>query len=130
MTDNFEASIDPKDMLEFHIAMEHLDPGALLKDEWRGFLVPMKRELREYPPKLPDQKYIRTFHLRESWQYKVLSPTEAQMQNLAVYAGWVQGVAQAPIHENRWKKAVEVAEEHLERLVKKLADKAGKVWER
>ena len=126
--DGFEAYIDPKDLAEFHIAMDNLDPDKVLASEWRNLLVPMKRELRDYPPMLPNQKYKRTMNLRRNWQYAVLSPRAAQMENLAKYAGWVQGVEQAGIHEGRWTKAIPLAEKHLEAWVKKLAEKIGRVW--
>ena len=125
-----EAEINPRDLLEFHIAMDHLYPEKILEGEWRPFLVPLKRELRTYPPKLPGQKYVRTFNLKRNWQYAVLSPTSAEVTNAASYAGWVQGIEQADIHVGRWSRMVDVGTKHLAEFVEKLAAKAGRVWVR
>jgi len=130
MPDGFEVSIDPRDLAEFHIAMENLDPDKVLKDEWRGFLTPLKRELRTYPDKLPNQKYVRKYLLKRNWKYTVYSPRHAEMVNLTPYAGWVQGIGKATIHEGRWSTAVEVADTRLEEWVRKLSAKFGKIWTR
>jgi hypothetical protein len=128
VTDNFEVSIDPRDLAEFYICMENLDPDKVLAEEWRGFLVPLQRELRTYPPRLPNQKYIRTFNLKRNWQYTVYSPRHAELNNLAAYAGWVEGVEQAAVHQGRWPIAVEVADTRLEEWISRLADKFGRIW--
>ena len=126
-----EAYIDPKDLAEFYICMENLDPAKVLEGEWRPFLVSLKRELRTYPPKLPNQKYVRTFNLKQNWQYAVLSPTSAEVSNAATYAGWVQGVDQnIEFHKGRWPVAVEVADTRLEEWVKELSKKFGRIWTR
>ena len=122
------AEFDPKDLLEFHIMMENLDPEKVLAGEWRGFLVPMQRELRTYPAPPQGSKYKRTFNLKRNWQYAVLSPRSAEVSNMAAYAGRVQGIEQAPVHVGRWSKMVDVAEKHLDEFVKKLSDKFGKIW--
>ena len=130
MTDDFQAFIDPKDLAEFHIAVENLNPEKVLREEWRTLLVPMKRELRTYPAPPPGSRYVRTHNLKRNWQYAVLSPTKAEMSNLAAYAGWVQGVEQAEIHKDRWPIAVTVAEKHLKEWMDKLSQKIGRIWAR
>ena len=127
MSDNFEAYIDPKDLAEFHLVMEKLEPDKLI-DRWRNLLVPLKRDLRNYPPPPENSKYIRTNNLKRNWQYVVHSPKYAEMSNAAIYAGWVMGVEQAGIHEGRWRIAFKVAEEHLEKFVQFLSDKVAKTW--
>ena len=107
----FHAEIDPRDLLEFHICMENLNPERVLEGEWGPFLRSMQLDLKEYPPMLPNQKYKRTFNLRNSWLYAVLRPTEAEIGNAATYAGWVQGERQAAIHQGRWSKMREIGEE-------------------
>lgn len=124
----FEVYINPKDLQEFHICMDNLDPERILKGEWRPFLVPLKRELRTYPAPPPDSKYVRTFNLKRNWQYAVLSPTVAEVGNAATYAGWVQGVEQAGIHVGRWDRAVDVAERHLLKFIERLGKKVLRVW--
>jgi hypothetical protein len=123
-----EAYFEPKDLLEFHIMMDNLHPDKVLEGEWRGFLTPLKRDLRVYAPPPMGSKYVRTFNLKRNWQYAVLSPTSAEVTNMATYAGWVQGVEQAPIHEGRWPKAITKVEEHLEAFVKRLSEKFGRIW--
>ena len=130
MTDNFEAYINPKDLQEFHIAMDHLEPEKILEGEWRPFLAPLKRELRTYPAPPQGSKYVRTFNLKRNWQYAILSPTSAEVGNAALYAGWVQGIGQADIHVDRWPKAVTIAEEHLHEFIKRLAKKVERIWTR
>ena len=130
MTDKFEAYIDPKDLAEFHIVMDNLDPDKVLADEWRGFLTPLKRELRTYPAPPPNSKYIRTYNLKQKWQYTVYSPRHAEIGNMAEYAGWVQGVDKATIHEGRWDTAAEVVDTRLEEWIKKLSDRFGRIWTR
>ena len=131
MTDGFEVSIDPKDLAEFHIAMENLDPEKVLsREEWRNFLTPLKRELRTYPNKLDNQKYVRTFNLKRNWQYTVYSPKHAEIYNMAEYVGWVQGIDQATIHEGRWTKAIPLADTRLGEWIEKLSAKIGRIWVR
>ena len=125
-----EAYIDPKDLAEFYICMDNLDPERILEGEWPGLLTPLKKELRTYPPKLPKQKYVRTFNLKRNWQYAVLSPTSAEIGNAAAYAGWVQGVEQAGIHVGRWDRAVDVAEKHLADFIERLGKKVLRIWTR
>jgi hypothetical protein len=126
----FHAEINPKDLLEFHIAMENLQPEKVLEGEWGPFLRSMQLDLQEYPPELPNQKYKRTGNLKRSWMYAVLSPTSAEIGNVATYAGWVQGEDQAAIHVGRWQKMREIGEEALELFVSKLSAKVGRVWTR
>ena len=122
------AEIDPRDYAEFVIALDHLYPKSLMRGEWPPFLRGIYAEVGQYPKELPNQKYIRTGNLRRNWRYAVLNDEKAQIENLATYAGWVQGVGQAAIHEGRWKRAIDVAEEKLEALVKRLAQKVDNVW--
>lgn len=128
MTDEFTAYIDPKDLAEFHIAMEHIDQVVQMDHEWRDFLVPLKRELRTYPAMLPGQKYKRTYNLKRNWQYVIHPNARAEMTNMAKYAGWVQGVEQAEIHQGRWAVAFKVADERLTEFIEKLSKKIGRVW--
>lgn len=41
----------------------------LIKDYARQTARDIIREMRVYPPELPDQKYVRTYNLRDSWSY-------------------------------------------------------------
>jgi hypothetical protein len=130
VSDSFEAYVNPKDLQEFYICMDDLHPDKVLEGEWRQFLTPLQRELRTYPPPPVGSKYVRTFNLKRNWQYAVLSPTEAEIGNCAVYAGWVQGVEQAAVHVGRWKQATLIAQEHLDQFIERLSKKVERVWVR
>lgn len=130
MPDEFEAYINPKDLQEFHIAMDHLQPEKILEGEWGPFTRGIIADVKPYPPMLPNQKYVRTGHLGDSWEWNINSPLEAEVGNVAVYAGWVQGVEQAGIHEGRWTRLVDVAERALDEFIQKLGRKVDKIWTR
>ncbi len=65
-----------------------------------------------YPPELPEQKYVRTFNLKNSWdaepqgfgRYEIIN-TARNPKTGDLYAGWVVGVDQAAIHKGRWWQA-------------------------
>ena len=104
----------------------------------RQFSQEMRLTLKKtkYPAKLPDQKYVRTGRLANSWKvqgqgpparYEVIN-TARNPKSGRLYAGWVVGVNQAPIHKGRWWIAVEVVKEHSPKLVKMLNDIYSKLW--
>ena len=126
----FEAYINPKDLQEFHIAIDHLHPEKVLDGEWGPFLRGIIADIKPYPARRENQKYVRTFHLRDSWEWNIKSPLEAEVGNVAVYAGYVQGVEQAAIHVNRWQRLVDVGERNLEEFINKLMRKVEHIWTR
>jgi hypothetical protein len=69
--------------------------------------------LKEYPPELENQRYIRTFRLQNSWRasrsrFLASAGVALSINNFATdrsgkrYASLVQGKDQRPIHEGRW----------------------------
>ena len=128
MTDDFTGTIDPKDLAEFHLDMDRIKKVFGTKDHWRNMLTPLRRILRKYAPKLPGQKYVRTYHLRRNWQYVVHTPEKAAMYNNSPYAGWVQGIEQASIHEGRWPVAIVQADEYLDKHMLTLWQKIKRIW--
>ena len=75
----------------------------------------MEEEVKYYPPELPDQQYVRTFALRDGWEFdrKVSQNTYSlNVFNDTEYTGYVVGkpdlrlklggLPPAPIHRGRW----------------------------
>ena len=85
--------------------------------------------LKVYPPKLPNQRYIRTGWLGRSWRIAsaraagawTLANNARQPRATASYSKWVvgnaRGAQQAGIHRNRWKIARVVVERERERAI-------------
>lgn len=71
-------------------------------------------ELRDYPSPLPNQRYVRTFALREHWKIQPGDPrilpsgvicriiNDVQDDRGRYYATYVQGPWQVAIHQGRW----------------------------
>lgn len=58
---------------------------------------------KRYPPKLANQKYVRTGRLGVSYSAKKVSPAVWSIRNSAPYAAWVvDEKRQAGIHQGRW----------------------------
>lgn len=77
-----------------------------------------------YPPELPDQKYVRTFTLMGSWEWRgpIDSPDGSVMFEITnaatdpdgrLYAALVQDEDnQVPVHQGRWPTVQEIQEEY------------------
>ena len=128
MSDDFKGFIEDRDLAEFHLDMKRIRKVFGEKDHWRNLLTPLKRELRKYPPELMGQKYIRKYHLKRNWQYVVHSPEKAELYNNAGYAGWVQGIEQADIHQGRWSQAIPLADKYLQKHLDTLWEKIKRIW--
>ena len=81
------------------------------------------RDLRVYPPPPPNSTYVRTGHLRRSWNIAYSHGRQATLfsfVNPAVYAVYVQGLPseQASIHRGRWTPARAIIERHQAGIVK------------
>lgn len=69
-------------------------------------------ELRDYPPKLPNQRYVRTFRLRDSWQPSRImrEGTLGRVWGDIAYNQWVMDERfQAAIHQGRWQTVQRIA---------------------
>ena len=73
-----------------------------------------------YPPKLPNQQYVRTLLLKNSFRQARLDVARHVIQNTAPKRRFVIGNQQAAIHEGRWWKMREIIERDLEDLSKAL----------
>ena len=69
-----------------------------------------------YPPKLPNQKYVRTFLLKNSFQQARLDVARHVVRNTAPRRRYVISDRQAAIHEGRWWTMREIVERDLDEL--------------
>jgi len=80
-----------------------------------------------YPPKLPAQKYVRTYKLKRGWRQEKATATHGAVANRGVpYAHYVQSDRwQAAIHEGRWNTESGIVKQ-TEKKVQQLFDKVIK----
>ena len=81
----------------------------------------VNHKAQEYAPKLPGQKYIRTYKLKRGWRTEKATATRGIVANRGVpYAQYVQSSkSQAEIHQGRWnteKDIVKQAEDKVQKL--------------
>lgn len=101
--------------------------GAAMKDA----TALLRKEARVYPPKLPNQKYVRTFRLRRGWKVTRAEAEGGEIANVDVpYNIYVQGAkTQATIHRGRWSTDESLATVNQNKIVEifnKAVDKALK----
>jgi hypothetical protein len=84
---------------------------AVLRGAEKGMetaLRAMADTLADYPPELPNQRYVRTNDLHDGWANAdvVFAPMpggiSGTMTNPIAYGPDVEGATQAPIHQGRW----------------------------
>lgn len=91
----------------------------------------LRKEARVYPPKLPNQKYVRTFRLRRGWKVTRAEAEGGEVANVDVpYNIYVQDAkTQATIHRGRWSTDESLATANQTKIVEifnKAVDKALK----
>lgn len=73
-----------------------------------------------YPPKRPNQRYVRTGRLASSWRAERLGNGRVLIANSAPYSGYVVGGGarnrQAWMHSGRWWRGQDVIIENLPEL--------------
>jgi len=102
----------------------------------------IRHELKSmpYPPKRPNQKYIRTGRLANSWNVKKDKPGQVSIQNSArgdrgqFYGPYVVGDAdgadsQAWMHEGRWWLAADVIGDFMGDLTRRMSRDITSWWE-
>ena len=126
----FKVEFNPRDLVEFELALKRLDAEVLIKREWEPFLDNFVEVVSKYPPPKEGSKYVRTGNLLRQWQEpKVLDPLTAQVMNIAGYAGWVHGQEQVGFHqETGWIQAFKKGRELIDHLVEKIGDRAERIW--
>lgn len=93
-----------------------------VKSERRWF------KARPYPPKRPNQKYVRTGELANRWKAEKRGASRWQLVNRRSGVVFVVGDKQAKIHKNRWYIAADEALKHMPQLTEILTDKVTEVW--
>ncbi len=106
--------------------------GVLRKDVTKTiqkFTIEEAADLRQkkYPPRLPDQKYIRTGLLGRSFHDFRRGKTIFGVYNDTPYGKWViwKGM-QAPIHAGRWWTFQQTVQTDAKRLMRQLNKLIGK----
>jgi hypothetical protein len=73
-------------------------------------LAMLKKELQTYPPKRPNQKYVRTFKLKRSWHFRSNDNKlggRVRSTNVS-YNIYVQNFpTQAGVHRGRWNNTIQ-----------------------
>jgi len=94
----------------------------------RRWLKKLRARLKKekYPPKLPNQKYVRTGNLANRW-----AATANTIGNTAPYARWVVNEGtQAAIHAGRWWTMQEIFERYRPELVAEITRAYVNKWEK
>lgn len=78
-------------------------------------------ENKPYPPTRPNQRYIRTYRLKNSWRLETPQRLTRKITNTAAqrgrfYSGFVVSTRQAHVHQGRWWQAVEVITEDIDSI--------------
>lgn len=120
-----EAHIDPKDLADLNRSLRALRPDRLIGPE----LDPMGRRVIRTAGKYPGSiGSPRSGHLGRSWYHRLYG-LDLTVGNLAHYAGYVHGEEQTARHKQTgWKRVLDVAMDEASKLIKKLEDKAVRIW--
>ena len=120
-----EGHIDPADLRELNRDLRALHPKKLVGPELNPMGKRVVKTVGRYPPSIG---HPRTGHLGRSW-YHQLFGLDLKVGNLAHYAGWVSGDEQIERHKRTgWRRLFDVAVDEADKLIKKLAEKAGRIW--
>lgn len=104
------------------------DAPEIIRDEAQTAveraLDPIRRDLADYPPPRPGQRYRRTGTLRRGWLSakprpiaSVSGAISARLVNSTPYTRYVQGDGtQAWMHAGRWQTVGDVTERHERRI--------------
>lgn len=88
----------------------------------------MRSTLAKYPPPPSGSGYRRTGQLGRAWMVKAGSPSGTRIvrtvYNPTVYAGWVEGMQQARVHQGRWPRVDDVLRSEANRVASLLGQVA------
>lgn len=74
----------------------------------------VRERARQYPPELPNQRYVRTETLKRGWRVEdavfIAGMVTVEVTNAVEYAPFVQGDDQKFIHKGRWETDTLIAE--------------------
>ena len=122
---SFSISIDGVDKLSAKLGriervQDVLEPVA------RRRIRAMRDRARIYPPRLPNQRYVRTYTLRGGWNdsvQRVSNGIVARAENKVGYSPWVQGYGtQAGIHRGRWETERQILDAETPQTVQEFGD--------
>lgn len=88
-----------------------------------------------YPPKRPNQRYVRTGRLANSWGVRKAGPSRYEIHNSAQYAHYVVGThlgntpdaGQAWMHVGRWWLARDIVQARAPELTRRISAKIRKL---
>lgn len=110
----FSISVDVNAILAKLIRLEQLDGVADALDSEADLLV---TDEQTYPPELPNQRYVRTYHLRAMTKRSAVqrsgSVVSVAITSEAEYAGAVVGENQKPAFVGRWRRFKKVAQDRV-----------------
>jgi hypothetical protein len=128
---SFSITIDATSVLSKLTRLEQFDgvEGAL-NDE-ADLIVD---DERQYPPELPNQRYVRTFNLRDQTRARAArrsgSGYEVEVESGADYASEVVGAKQRSAFVGRWRLFKVVAQAHVPALRARVQAAVIKSWGR
>ena len=121
-----EIKINPVQLRELHKDIKALRPKKLLKQRLNPLGKQVIKIAGEYPPPISTSR--RTGRLGRSWYHR-LHGLDLKIGNLATYAGYVHGEQQTEVHKQTgWKRVMEVMDDEVSKLIKKLGTKVNKLW--
>jgi len=112
-----------------HLASKN---ASALDDEFEDFATKQRRRLKHgaYPAKRPNQKYVRTGRLANSWQATKRADSQWSIKNTAPYSGYVVGKKdQAWMHKNRWWVFEDEMKKSTPELTKALTIRIVEEWD-
>lgn len=84
-----------------------------------------------YPPKRPNQRYVRTGRLANSWGVRKAGPARYEIHNSASYSHYVvgnhMGKEQAWMHKGRWWLVRNLVQDRAPELTRRISAKIRKL---
>jgi len=102
--------------------------GAVIRDFLKVERGRLKAE--PYPPKRPNQTYVRTGNLATRWAVEKQAATRFTLVNRANYSGYVVGLPdeQAWMHQGRWWSAAKILVRDTPLLVDMISKRYAEVF--
>jgi len=142
-----QMEIDSNDLRRLNRALKRLGQQDLLQAQLKAIAQDIQGKAAKYPPALPfnpngwwwergwgwwawGEKQAKTSDDMASKWYIKAFPSYAEIGNLASYAGYVHGDAQAPVHRTHgWLKLYDVALDNMPKLIEKAKANIRAIWE-
>lgn len=128
---SFSITIDAGPILAKLTRLEQLDGVEAALDSEADLLV---TDEQQYPPELPNQRHVRTDHLRDMTYHNPAQRSgntfEVEVRSDAEYAGAVVGENQKPAFVGRWRKFKKVAQDRKPRITAAVRAAVLRLWGR